>query len=62
MKGINMNLAVWGTKSEAVYLGEQIEENVLLNLKYFIDNNKKNWGTTILCGGGKKKYILFRIW
>lgn len=54
-----MNLAVWGTKSEAVYLGEQIEENVLLNLKYFIDNNKKNWGTTILCGGGQKEIHSF---
>lgn len=34
-----MKLAIFGAKSEAKYLVEQIQKNIELDIKYFVDNN-----------------------
>ena len=46
-----MNLGIWGTKSEAVYLAKQISKNSGYNI-CFIDNNKVKANLEKYGGGG----------
>ena len=36
-----MNVAIWGTKKEAIYLAEQIKSNSKGNVICFVDNDEK---------------------
>lgn len=42
-----MNVAIWGTKKEAIYLLNEIEESRKGNVICFIENDKKKWGNYI---------------
>lgn len=39
-----MNIAVWGTKQEAVYLLNEIEADNQNEVVCFIDNDDRKWG------------------
>lgn len=38
-----MNIAIFGTKSEALYLANQLAYNTFNKVKYFVDNNSTLW-------------------
>ena len=44
-----MNIAVWGTKKEAIYMANILESNQQDEIICFVDNDEKQWGKCI-CG------------
>lgn len=42
-----MNVAIWGTKKEAIYLAEQIKSNSKGNVICFVDNDERKWKSQI---------------